>query len=140
MTNAITVQAVLRAQVTVIATAAQGLTGAPGPRGRQGVPGLSGASFVFDQMSALATWVIAHNLGRFPSVTVVDSAGSVVEGDIRYADANNIIVNFSAAFAGAETPIPVHAGEHIAVVAKNVGVVTTTGVITFLVTFDGYYE
>jgi len=38
------------------------------------------------------------------------------------------------------SPVPVNAGEFIAVCAKNLGTVTTTGVITFLVTFDGYME
>ena len=36
------------------------------------------------------------------------------------------------------SPIPVNPGEYIAIVAKNLGVVTTAGVITSLVTFDGY--
>lgn len=39
-----------------------------------------------------------------------------------------------------DSPIVVAPGEFIAVCAKNVGVVTATGVITFLVTFDAYYE
>lgn len=38
------------------------------------------------------------------------------------------------------SPIVVNPGEFVAVVAKNIGVVTTTGVITFLVTFDCYWE
>jgi hypothetical protein len=38
------------------------------------------------------------------------------------------------------SPIVVNAGEFLAVVAKNVGVVTTGGVISALITFDGYYE
>lgn len=33
-------------------------------------------------------------------------------------------------------PIPVNPGEYIQIAAKNLGTVTTTGVITFLVTFD----
>lgn len=37
-------------------------------------------------------------------------------------------------------PVPVCPGEFIAVVAKNLGTVTTTGVITFQVTFDSYWE
>lgn len=36
-------------------------------------------------------------------------------------------------------PLAVNPGEFIAVLAKNIGVVTTTGVITFLVTFDSYW-
>jgi hypothetical protein len=38
------------------------------------------------------------------------------------------------------TPITVAPGEFIALVAKNLGVVTTTGVIVLLVEFDGYFE
>lgn len=38
------------------------------------------------------------------------------------------------------SPVVVNPGEFVQVVAKNVGVVTTTGVITFLVTFDCYWE
>lgn len=45
-------------------------------------------------------WFIAHGLGRNPSVTVTDSAGTVVEGRVQYVDTNNIIVTFSAAFSG----------------------------------------
>lgn len=37
-------------------------------------------------------------------------------------------------------PIVVFPGEFIQITAKNVGAVTTTGVITFLVDFDGYWE
>lgn len=39
-----------------------------------------------------------------------------------------------------ETPILVQPGEFIQVVVKNVGAVTTAGVITFLIEFDGYFE
>jgi hypothetical protein len=38
------------------------------------------------------------------------------------------------------SPIVVNPGEFVAVVAKNFGTVTTTGVITFLVTFDCYWK
>lgn len=37
-------------------------------------------------------------------------------------------------------PIPVNPGEYVAIVAKNLGTVTTVGTITFLVTFDACYE
>lgn len=39
-----------------------------------------------------------------------------------------------------ESPVTVYPGEFIQLVAKNVGTVTTTGVITILVSFDGYTE
>jgi hypothetical protein len=38
------------------------------------------------------------------------------------------------------SPIVVHPGEFVAITAKNIGLVTTAGVISFLVTFDSYYE
>jgi hypothetical protein len=39
-----------------------------------------------------------------------------------------------------DSPIVVYPSEFIQVVAKNIGVVTTTGAITFLITFDGYFD
>lgn len=47
-----------------------------------------------------ATWNIAHNLDKFPSVTIKDSAGSIVIGEIQYNDTNNITLTFSGAFSG----------------------------------------
>lgn len=46
------------------------------------------------------TWEIQHNLDKYPSVTVVDSANNIVIGDIRYIDANNVVVIFTVAFSG----------------------------------------
>lgn len=45
-------------------------------------------------------WEINHNLNKYPSVTVIDTAGTTVEGQIEYVDANNIVVSFSAPFSG----------------------------------------
>lgn len=45
-------------------------------------------------------WQIAHNLGKYPSVTVIDSSGNTVFGKIEYSDENNITLIFSAAFSG----------------------------------------
>lgn len=60
-----------------------------------------GNTFVFTQLSPTTTWTITHNLNSYPSVTVVDSAGSVVEGDPQYLSANALTVTFSSAFSGA---------------------------------------
>jgi len=56
--------------------------------------------FVYTQSVAAAQWTITHGLGRFPSVTVVDSAGDQCIGDVRYLDLNTVVVTFGAAFAG----------------------------------------
>jgi hypothetical protein len=47
-----------------------------------------------------ATWVITHNLGWYPNVTIVDSSGSVVEGDILYVTNTSLTITFSGAFSG----------------------------------------
>ena len=39
-----------------------------------------------------------------------------------------------------KAPVVVHPGEFVQVVAKNLGVVTTSGVITFQVDYEGYWE
>lgn len=57
-------------------------------------------TYVYTQTVTASSWEIEHNLGRFPSVEVVDSAGSVVVGDIVYFNENNITITFSAPFTG----------------------------------------
>jgi hypothetical protein len=58
------------------------------------------ASYLHIQPSASTTWVITHNLNKFPSCTVVDSAGDGVEGDVTYTNANQLTISFSAGFSG----------------------------------------
>ena len=60
----------------------------------------SDKNFVFTQATASALWKIKHNLNKYCSVSVVDSAGNVVVGDVNYIDKGNIEISFSAAFAG----------------------------------------
>lgn len=55
---------------------------------------------VFTQGSPSATWVIAHNMNKYPSVTVVDSGGSVVIPSVLYTDLNNITITFGSATSG----------------------------------------
>lgn len=57
-------------------------------------------TFDFEQTIPSATWNIQHNLGKFPSITVVDTVNTVVIGEYTYIDNNNVRLNFSAAFGG----------------------------------------
>jgi hypothetical protein len=57
-------------------------------------------SFVFSQGVASALWTIAHNLGTYPAVTILDSTGSVVECDVKYIDSNTITVAAARPFSG----------------------------------------
>lgn len=57
-------------------------------------------TFVFVQDTPSDRWEIVHNLGKRPSITVVDSAGTVVMGEYEYTDENTVICTFSGAFSG----------------------------------------
>ena len=59
-----------------------------------------GSTFEFDQAAAATTWNITHNLGRFPSITVIDTGNTVVTGEYNYVSNIRVILTFSAAFAG----------------------------------------
>lgn len=56
--------------------------------------------YVHNQPSPALTWTISHGLGFIPNITVVDSAGTVVEGSYDYPNANTVVATFSAAFSG----------------------------------------
>ncbi|MED4299743.1 siphovirus ReqiPepy6 Gp37-like family protein [Geobacillus stearothermophilus] len=56
--------------------------------------------FIHEQLSPSNLWVINHNLSKYPSVTVTDSAGNVVIGDVKHVSLNTTEISFSAAFAG----------------------------------------
>lgn len=58
------------------------------------------STFIKAQNIPAISWTITHNLDKYPSVTVVDSAGSVVYGDIQYISRDEIKVTFSGAFSG----------------------------------------
>lgn len=57
-------------------------------------------NFVFVQATPSTTWSVNHNLGKFPSVSVVDSAGTQVQGRVDYADSNNLTITFVNQFSG----------------------------------------
>ena len=61
----------------------------------QGVP-----TFVFTQGAPATVWNIQHNLGKFPSVSVINNNNVVINGEVTYIDNNNVQLNFSAGFTG----------------------------------------
>lgn len=62
-------------------------------------PGLT-TRHVHTQSSPSATWTINHSLGGYPSVMVVDSAATVVVGEVSYVSTSQIVVEFTAPFSG----------------------------------------
>lgn len=57
-------------------------------------------SRVHVQNSPATLWAVTHNMPYPPSVTVVDSAGRVVQTDVQYVTPSLIHVSMSAPFAG----------------------------------------
>lgn len=70
-----------------------------GDQGDQGPPGPD-AHYVHTQAVASDTWSVTHNLGKRPSVTVVDTSGNECWGDVEYTDVDSLIISFSAPFSG----------------------------------------
>jgi hypothetical protein len=56
--------------------------------------------YVHTQSVSASTWTVTHNLGFFPAVSVIDSGGSVVEGDVSYISVNQVSIAFSSSFGG----------------------------------------
>jgi hypothetical protein len=82
--------------VTVLPDPAVVTVAIPGPAGPPGAD----AHHIHIQDTASDAWQVAHNLGKRPSVTVVDSAGTVVIGTVQHVDANNLVISFGSPFAG----------------------------------------
>ena len=62
--------------------------------------GLEDKNFVFVQGVPSTTWTIQHNLNKFPSVSVVDTANTSVITQVDYIDENNLTLTNTAPFAG----------------------------------------
>ena len=66
----------------------------------------AGAGFAYirrhihSQGIASTSWTITHTLGGKPSVTIVDSADTVVVGEVTYNSNSEVEVNFTSAFSG----------------------------------------
>lgn len=104
----------------------QKLKGIPGTQGRQGEDGKSAYEiakehgftgteaewleslkgtggdkhYVHKQETSSDTWEVTHVLGKEPAVTIVDSAGTEVIGEVEYVNLNKCILRFQAPFSG----------------------------------------
>jgi hypothetical protein len=61
---------------------------------------VSDKNFVYVQGTSSAVWVVNHNLNKYCSVSVVDTAGTEVIGTVDYNSLNTITITFSAPFSG----------------------------------------
>jgi len=61
---------------------------------------LSDKAYTHTQSVSATVWVVTHGLDKYASVTVVDSAGTVVIGQVDYNSLNQITLTFKATFSG----------------------------------------
>lgn len=61
---------------------------------------IEGISYHHIQPTTSIIWSIVHNLNKFPVVTVVDSTGDEVIGDITHTSLNALTAIFSQAISG----------------------------------------
>ena len=60
----------------------------------------SDKNYVHVQMQASTSWLVTHNLAKYPSVSVVDTENAHVFGNVTYLNENQLRIDFSAAFGG----------------------------------------
>ena len=90
---------VLSVGTVTTGTAAVAITGTAPSQVLNFVIPISG-SYTHTQSVSSANWTITHNLGFSPSVSVVDSGGNHVVGDVNYVSVNVLTVSFSSPFGG----------------------------------------
>jgi hypothetical protein len=75
--------------------------------GTQGPAGAGDLNLIHTQSVASSTWQVTHNLGKYPSVSVVDTSETEVVGKVIYKDwdsgntsTTKLQILFTAPFAG----------------------------------------
>ena len=58
------------------------------------------SDFIFEQAVASDTWVVTHNLGKYPSVVAVDSAGTQLMVPVYYNSVNQLTISMNGATTG----------------------------------------
>lgn len=53
-----------------------------------------------DQFTPSDIWIVYHTLNKKPSITVTDTAGTELEGEIRYNSNNQVTITFNFPFSG----------------------------------------
>lgn len=68
--------------------------------GRQGPPGASGSSFEHIQSTPASTWVVNHNLGYRPNVSVKTPGGIEVMAEVLHVSINQVQIFFDSSATG----------------------------------------
>lgn len=57
-------------------------------------------NYIYEQVEPADEWIVEHNLGKYPSVTTVDTTGYMIIGQVQYVDLNTVKINFTTATNG----------------------------------------
>jgi hypothetical protein len=74
----------------------EAVQGPPGPPGANG----TGSTHTHTQSAAAAEWVINHNFGYRPSVTLYSTGGAEIEGEVLHTSVNQARAYFAVPVAG----------------------------------------
>lgn len=58
------------------------------------------STYIHTQGVTSSVWNVTHNLNKHPSITVVDTADSIIIGEVQYVNMNSVILTFKAPFKG----------------------------------------
>lgn len=57
-------------------------------------------NYVHEQLQASNEWSVNHKLKKYPSVSIIDSAGTNIIGEVTYLDENSLRINLSSIMSG----------------------------------------
>lgn len=100
---------------------------------------LTGGAVVYEYTLAFGHTAVSIATAETATTKAARRVGIGIE-TFASAAAIGVVGSASGQYMPFNAPIAVNPGEFVAVTAKNLGVVTTTGVILFLVSFDAYFE
>lgn len=61
---------------------------------------ITAETYVYEQGIPADNWNITHNLNKYPSVMLTDSAGRIFQSEIDYIDTNSLVVYINGAVSG----------------------------------------
>tara|TARA_R100000479_G_scaffold36232_1_gene16051 strand:- start:203 stop:541 length:339 start_codon:yes stop_codon:yes gene_type:complete len=64
------------------------------------VIGTGDKNVVFEQVQPSATWTVTHSMNKNPSVTVVNSSGTIIYPSIKYDSTSQVTLTFSGSTSG----------------------------------------
>jgi hypothetical protein len=57
-------------------------------------------NYVHDQQVSSVTWVVTHNMNKYPAINIVDTSNDIIMGEVRYNTLNQLTITFTAAISG----------------------------------------